>query len=165
MLARGSTQRPTATSMDAFLVPQPADIDGDADSDATEGSGSEQDEDGDATDRAQDGNAAENAEDGDATEHARGALTAATTEPPRKKQRASEEQPSDATERADYSEDDCDEVLPPCITSNEATATTADATGKKQMFIKSLAHRDDWLHRGIMLREMTTTTNHAILKE
>ena len=35
LLARCSTQRPTATSMDAFLVPQPADTDGDADSDAT----------------------------------------------------------------------------------------------------------------------------------
>ena len=154
LLARCSTLRPKATSMDAFLVPQPADTKGDADSDATEGPGSEQDEDGDATERAQDGDATENAEDGDATEHARGALTAATTEPPRKKQRASEKQPGDATERADYSEDECDEVLPSCITSDEATDTIADVTGKKQMFIKSLAHRDDWLHRGIMLRDM-----------
>ena len=62
--------------MDAFLVPQPADTNGDAYSDATECSGSEQDEDGDAT---------EDAEDGDATEQVRGALTAATTEPPRQK--------------------------------------------------------------------------------
>ena len=84
LLARCSTLRPKATSMDAFLVPQPADTKGDADSDATESPGSEQDEDGDATERAQDGDATENAEDGDATEHARGALTAATTEPPRK---------------------------------------------------------------------------------
>ena len=75
LLARDSTQRTKATSMDAFLVPQPADTDGDADSDATEGTGSEQDEDGDAT---------ENAEDGDAREHARGAPTTATTESPRK---------------------------------------------------------------------------------
>ena len=66
----------------------------------------------------------------------------------------SEEQPSNATERADYSGDDCDEALPPCITSNGAAATVADATGKKQMFAKSLTHRDDWLHRGIMLRDM-----------
>ena len=56
--------------MAAFLVPQPAGTDGDADSDATEGIGSEQDEDGDATERAQDGDAAENAEDDDATERA-----------------------------------------------------------------------------------------------
>ena len=84
LLARGSTQRPKATSMDAILVPQPADTDGDADSDATEGTGSEQDEDGDATERAQDGDATENAEDGHAPEHARGALTDATTKSPRK---------------------------------------------------------------------------------
>ena len=61
--------------MDAFLVPQPADTDRDAYSDATEGPGSKQDEDGDATEHAQ---------DVDAQEHARGALTAATTESPRK---------------------------------------------------------------------------------
>jgi HAMP domain-containing protein len=109
LLARDSIQRTKATSMDAFLVPQPADTDGDADSDATECPGSEQDEDGDATERAQDGDATENAEDGDATEHARGALTVAATESPRKNQRVSEEQPGDATERADYSEDVCDE--------------------------------------------------------
>ena len=66
----------------------------------------------------------------------------------------SEEQPGDATDRADYSEDDCDEAFPPEITSRDAAATVADATGKKQMFTKSLAHRDDWLHRGIMLRDM-----------
>ena len=35
LLARDSIQRTKATSMDAFLVPQPADTDGDADSDAT----------------------------------------------------------------------------------------------------------------------------------
>ena len=66
----------------------------------------------------------------------------------------SEEQPSDATEQADYSEDDCHEALPPVMTSSDAATTVADATGKKQMFTKSLAHRDDWLHRGIMLRDM-----------
>ena len=66
----------------------------------------------------------------------------------------SEERPGDAAERADYSEDDYDEALPPCVTSNDAAATVADATGKKQMFIKSLAPRDDWRHRGIMLRDM-----------
>ena len=66
----------------------------------------------------------------------------------------SEEQPGDATEQADYSEDDCHEALPPVMTSSDAATTVADATGKKQMFTKSLAHRDDWLHRGIMLRDM-----------
>ena len=64
------------------------------------------------------------------------------------------EQPCHATERADYSEDSCDEALPPAITSTDAATSVADATGKKQMFTKSLAHRDDWLHRGIMLRDM-----------
>ena len=70
------------------------------------------------------------------------------------KQRVSKEQAGNARERAACSEDDCDEALPQCITGNEAAATVADATGKKQMFIKSLAPRDDWLHRGIMLRDM-----------
>ena len=79
LCARDSTQRTNATSMDAFLVPQPADADDDADRDATEGTGSEQDEDDDATELAQDDGATENAKDGDATEHAREALTAATT--------------------------------------------------------------------------------------
>ena len=55
--------------MDAFLVPQPTDTGADADSDATEHSGSD-----DALD-----------EDGDATEHARGDLSGVTTEPPTKK--------------------------------------------------------------------------------
>ena len=61
--------------MDAFLVPQPADTDSDADSDATECPGSKLDEDSDVTERAQ---------EVDVQEHARGALTAATTESPRK---------------------------------------------------------------------------------
>ena len=77
----------------------------------------------------------------------------------------SEEQPGDATERTDYSEEDCDEAFPSCITSNDAAATVADSTGKKQMFIKSLAHRDDWLHRGIMLRDMDYYHDSPMLKE
>ena len=40
------------------------------------------------------------------------------------------------------------------MTSADAATTITDATGKKQMFTKSLTHRDDWLHRGIMLRDM-----------
>ena len=40
------------------------------------------------------------------------------------------------------------------MTAPEAASTLADATGKTQMFSKSFAHRDDWLHRGIMLRDM-----------
>ena len=40
------------------------------------------------------------------------------------------------------------------MTSSDAATTVADATGKKHMFTKSLAHRDDWLHRGLMLRDM-----------
>ena len=53
LLVRCSTERPTATPMDAFLVPQPADTDSDADSDATERAGSKHDEDSDVTGRAQ----------------------------------------------------------------------------------------------------------------
>ena len=144
--------------MDAFLVPQTTDSDADADSDATEHA-AERDEDGDATDRDEDGDAKENAENGAATEHARGGPSAVITAPPTKKQRrqskvASKQQPGHATERAVCSEDSCDDALPPVITSIDAATSVADATGKKQMFTKSLAHRDDWLHRGIMLRDM-----------
>ena len=140
--------------MDAFLVPQPTDSDADADSDSTE-----RDENGNATECDEDGDATEKAVHGAATEHARGDPSAVTPEPPTKKQRTqstavSKEQPGDATEHADYSEDDCDEALPTVVTSMDAATTVADATGNKQMFTKSLAHRDDWLHRGIMLRDM-----------
>jgi len=158
LLARSSTQRTKTTSMDALLVPQPTDSDADADSDATKHA-TEHHEDGAATEHAQDDDATEKAGDGDATQQARGDLSAVITEPPTKKQRSqsrlvSKEQPGDATKHADYSEDDCDEPLPPVMTSIDAATTVADATGKKQMFTKSLAHRDDWLHRGIMLRDM-----------
>ena len=151
---------------DRFLVPQPTKSDADADSDATEPTGSddaedaaERDEDGEATDSGEAGDATEKAVHGAATEYARGDLAAVTPEPPTKKQRTrstvvSEEQPGDATEHDDYSEDDCHEALPPVMTSSDAATTVADASGKKQMFTKSLAHRDDWLHRGIMLRDM-----------
>ena len=82
-----------------------------------------------------------------------------TTEPLTKKQRrlsrvVSKEQPGHATERADCSEDNCDEALPLVLTSADAATSVADASGKKQMFTKSLSHRDDWLHRGIMLRDI-----------
>ena len=60
----------------------------------------------------------------------------------------------DATEHAEHSEDDCDEVLPPAMTSTDAATSVADASGKTQMFTKSVAHRDDWLHRGSTLRDM-----------
>jgi hypothetical protein len=66
----------------------------------------------------------------------------------------SEEQPGAAAEHADYSEDDCDEALPPAMTSIDAATTVTDATEKKPIFTKGLAHRDDWLHRGIMPRDM-----------
>ena len=55
LLARSSTQRTKATSMDAFLVPQPTDSDADAPSDATE-----------PTDSNGAEHAAEGEEDGDA---------------------------------------------------------------------------------------------------
>ena len=74
------------------LVPEPADIDGDAASNATGSHASEPGEDGDATERAP---------DADATDESPGVLTAATAEPSRNKQRVSEQQPGDATERAD----------------------------------------------------------------
>ena len=146
-----------ATSMDAFLVPPPADSDADADSAATESTDSdateqtaEPDENNDASNRA---------EHGVATPYAYGDSSAVTREPRTKKQRTqttamSNEQADAATEHADYLEDDCDEALPPVLTSIDAATTVADATGKKQMFTKSMAHRDDWLHRGIMLRDM-----------
>ena len=143
--------------MDAFLVPRPTDSDADAASDATGPTDSDATE--HAAERDEEGEATENAENGAATEQARGDLSAVTTEPLTKKQRrrsrvVSKEQPCHATERTDYFEDSCDEALPPVITSIDAATTVADATGKKQMFTKSLAHRDDWLHRGIMLRDM-----------
>ena len=127
LLASSSTQRAKATSMDAFIVPQPTDADADADSDATERTGSD-----DAAD-----------EDGGAPKKQRGEATV-----------GSEEQRDNGSEPAESSEDDCDEALPPEITNHDAAGTVADATGKKQVFTKSLAHRDDWLHRGNMLRDM-----------
>ena len=91
LLARGSTQRTKATSMDAFLVPQPTDSDADADSDATEPTDSdaaedaaERDEDGDATNSGETGDATAKAEHGAATEHARGDPSAVITAPPTK---------------------------------------------------------------------------------
>ena len=163
LLARNSTERREASSMDAFLVAQPGDTRTDEDSDATEHAGSDAtlDEDRDAAERARGDPDADDPldEDSGATERAHGDPSGATTEPPTKKQRkrsavASDEQTGDATERADYMEDDCDEALPAVITSPDAATAITDATGKKQMFAKSLAHRDDWLHRGIMLRDM-----------
>ena len=163
LLARSSTQRTEASSMDAFLVPQPTDTDADADSDATEHADSDAalDEDCDTADSAHGNPDTDDALDEglDATEHAHGNPSGATKDPPTNKQRRrstvmSDEQPGNATERADYIEDDCHEAFSVAITSADAATTTADATGKKQMFTKSLAHRDDWLHRGIMLRDM-----------
>ena len=123
-----------ATSMDAFLVPQPTASDADADSHATEPTDSdatehaaERDEDDDAIDRDENGASTENAENSAATEHARRDLSTVAPEPPTNKQRAqstvvSEKQPGAATEHADYSPDDCDEALPPDITGNDAAA-------------------------------------------
>ena len=76
--------------MDAFLVPQPAKSDVDADSDVTEPTGSdvehdaECDEEGDATESGEAGDATEKAEHGAATEYARGDLSGMTPEPPTK---------------------------------------------------------------------------------
>lgn len=134
-------------------MPQLTDNDADADSDATERIGSdaaehdtEHDEAGDATRQTQDGVVTKNAEYCDGTEYLRGDFPVATAEPSTTKQRrrsrvVSEEQPGDG-------------ILPPFMTSIDADTTVADTTEKKQMFTKSLAHRDDWLHRGLMLRDM-----------
>ena len=80
------------TSMDAFLVPPPADSDADADSAATEPTDSdatehaaEPDENNDASNRDEDGNATEKAEHGVATEHTYGDPSAVTREPRTKK--------------------------------------------------------------------------------
>ena len=130
--------------MDAFLVPQPTESDATADNNATEST------DSDATEQRDEG--------GDATENAETGA-AASPEPLTKKQctrsaLVSEEQPGLTTQHADDFEDDLDETLPPVVTSMDASTAVADATGKKQMFTKSLAHRDDWLHRGVMLRDI-----------
>lgn len=148
--------------MDAFLVPPPTDNDADADSAATKSTDSdatEPDENSDASDRDEDDDATKKAEHGAATERACGDSSAVTPDPLTKEKRTrttamSDEQANAATEHADYLEDDRDEALPPILTSTDAATTVVDATGKKQMFTKSLAHRDDWLHRGIMLRDM-----------
>ncbi len=136
LVARSSTQHTEATAMNAFLVPQTdseAVTDTDADTDADT--------------------------DSDATEPPHGDPSGTTTEPPSKKQRrqptvVSDAQPGAATDDTSFLEDDCDEAFPPAITSADAHATIADASGRKQMFTKSLAHRDDWLHRGIRLRDV-----------
>ena len=93
--------------MDAFLVPQPTDTVADADSDGDPD-----------TDSAPD-------EQCDATEHAHGDPSGATTEPLTKKRRrrstvVSDDQPGDATERADDSEDDCREACLAAMTSADA---------------------------------------------
>jgi HAMP domain-containing protein len=98
-------------------------------------------------------------EHGDATEHAHDDPSNTTTKPPTKKQRrqpivASDAPQGDATEHAAYPENDCDEAFPQVITSAGSHATVVNATGTTQMFTKSVAHRDDWLHRGIALRDM-----------
>ena len=40
------------------------------------------------------------------------------------------------------------------ITATGSHTTIANASGKTEMFTKSIAHRDDWLHRGEGLRDM-----------
>ena len=104
--------------MDAFFVPKPTDNDDDADSHATDPVG--EDEDADATEKTQ---------HGDETKHADDNLAAATTEPPTKKQRT-QSAAVDVTKQSEYPEDDCDDVLPPDITSNDAATSVADPTGK-----------------------------------
>ena len=59
-----------------------------------------------------------------------------------------------ATEHTDYLEDCGDEAFPQVITATGSHIMVANASGKTQMFTKSIAHRDDWLHRGEGLRDM-----------
>ena len=125
-------------------MPAAGSKDTDADSNGSPDTNDASDEECDATEPAH--------EECDATEPAHG-------EPPAKKRRKQptvvrDEQPGDATERSDDSDDDCNEAFPAAITGNDAANTVKDATGRTQMFTKSLQHRDDWLHRGIMLRDM-----------
>ena len=67
--------------MDAFLVPQPTKSDADADSDATEPTGSDVEHD---AERDEEGDATDSGEHGAATEYARGHLPGMTPEPPTK---------------------------------------------------------------------------------
>ena len=117
LLARRSTDYTTASSMDAFLVPQPVDTDAHAESDGHANSD-------DAPD-----------EQCIATEQAHEDPSGVTTEPLTKKRRIqlnvmSDEQPDDATESADDTDDDCHETVPAAITSEDAATTIKDATRK-----------------------------------
>ena len=46
-----------------------------------------------------------------------------------------------------------DEALPPCITSNDAAATVADATRKKQLFTKSVAQKQATKHKSMVTKD------------
>jgi hypothetical protein len=146
LCASRTTGRTEASAMHTFMVPQPLpeDTDSDASSDATESNADESNAGGNATERAT--NTESNA-DGNDTERAT-------------KKRRSDEATKDtvplgaATEHTDYLEDCGDEAFPQVITATGSHITVANASGKTQMFTKSIAHRDDWLHRGEGLRDM-----------
>ena len=146
LCASRATGRTEATAMHTFLIPQPPpeDTDSEASSNATESDADESKADGNATERATN---TESDADGNATERAT-------------KKRRSDEATKDtvplgaATEHTDYLEDCGDEAFPQVITATGAHTTVANASGKTQMFTKSIAHRDDWLHRGEGLRDM-----------
>ena len=92
----------------------------------------------------------------------------------KRKQRADEEEPADEegeadnkepeerqtenndseSERVGTEEDEDDDILPAAMTGHEAAGSIASIKETKQMFTKSLSHRDDWLHRGLRLQDM-----------
>ena len=72
-----------------------------------------------------------------------------------KEQEEPETENSDAeSEREGTEESEDDQVLPAAVTGREAAGSVASIKETKQMFHKSLAHRDDWLHRGMRLQDM-----------
>ena len=93
----------------------------------------------------------------------------------KRKQRPDEEEPADAEDDADNKEQEEQEtensdaeseregteeseddyVLPAAMTGREAAGSVASIKETKQMFTKSLSHRDDWLHRGLRLQDLS----------
>ena len=72
-----------------------------------------------------------------------------------KEQEEPETENSDAeSEREGTEESEDDQVLPAAVTGREAAGSVASIKETKQMFHKSLSHRDDWLHRGMRLQDM-----------
>ena len=149
LLVHRSTQQQKPIAMDAFLVEQPSSSDTDTANDEDLDTDSAPDDEQDATEQVH----------GDHSD----ALAAPVTKKQRKDSAVVATEPTVATERgheqssssdAIDSTDDCGETLPAVVTSAEAATAITDASAKKPMFTTTFTHRDDWLHRGIMLRDM-----------